>query len=152
MFKDFFKWHLRKKEIDIKERTVLYRAQEIWWCSIGANVGVEADGKSVLFERPVLVFRKFNKDMFWGLPLTSQIKEDKPFYFAFSLQSRSQTAVLSQMRVLSSKRLIRRLGKISDKQQQGLNAAVIRFLQQTDPLRGPRVPNGNSKNHVTKRR
>jgi len=142
MFKDFFKWHTLKAKIDKGPHQVLFRPQEIWWCSIGTNIGVEEDGKHALFERPVLVFRKFGERMFWGLPLTSKIKKDKHFYFMFSLHQKSQTALLSQMRVMSSKRLIRRLGKISDAQLVALNKAITRFITETDPLRGPRVPNG----------
>jgi len=152
MFKDFFKWHTLKAKIDKSPQPVLFRAQEIWWCSVGANVGVETNGKNALFERPVLIFRKFNKDMFWGLPLTTQVKELKSFHFTFSLHQKSQIAVLSQMRVYSSKRLIRRLGKVSDEQLVSLNKAIVRFITETDPLRGPRVPNGNNRHHLTRRK
>jgi len=89
--------------------------------------------------------------MFWGLPLTSRVKQHKPFHFSFSLHQKSQTAILSQMRILSSKRLIRRLGKVSDAQLVALNKAIVSFITETDPLRGPRVPNGNSKDYVIKR-
>ena len=152
MLKDFFRWHSLKAKIDQGRHQVLFRPREIWWCSIGANVGVEENGKHALFERPVLIFRRFNDEMFWGLPLTSKIKTDKPFYFTFSLHQRSQTALLSQMRVLSSKRLVRRLGKVSDSQFATLNKAVVNFITETDPLRGPRVPNGNSEYHDTRGR
>ena len=94
MFKDFFRWHTLKSKIDASPRAILFHPQEIWWCSVGANVGVEANGKNALFERPVLVFRKFGEHMFWGLPLTSKIKKDRPFYFTFSLHQKNQTAVL----------------------------------------------------------
>ena len=152
MFKDFFKWHSLKAKIDTSPRRVFFHPQEIWWCSIGANIGVEENGKHTLFERPVLVFRKFNKHMFWGLPLTSKIKKDQPFHFTFSLHQKSQTALLSQMRVLSSKRLIRNLGKISDAQMTALNKAIMHFITETDPLRGPRGPNGHSAHHAIRRK
>ncbi len=142
MFKDFFKWHTLKSTIEKGPHRVFFRPKEIWWCSIGANVGVEENGKHALFERPVLVFRKFGEHMFWGLPLTSQIKQNKNFYFTFSLHQKSQTALLGQMRVFSSKRLVRRLGKVSDAQFVALNKAIVRLIHETDPLRGPRVPNG----------
>ena len=143
MKKDFQNWHALKSKINSDDKQLLYRAQEVWWCSLGANVGVEADGKKDLFERPVLVFRKFNKDMFWGIPMTSQKKDTQPFYFPVFLHSEEQIIILSQLRVLSSKRLIRRLTKISDSQFSSLNNAIESYIKQTDPLRGPRVPNGN---------
>ena len=143
MKKDFKKWHALKSEIDTHQRTLLYHEQEIWWCSLGANVGVETDGKSDLFERPVIIFRRFNEDMFWGLPMTSQSKIKKPFYSAITFHDHEQIVILSQIRVLSSKRLIRRLGKLSDNQFAILEKSFEEFLKQTDPSRGPRVPNGN---------
>ena len=143
MQRNFKKWHKLKSEIDQQDRSLLFRPQEIWWCSLGANVGVETDGKSDLFQRPVLIWRKFNRDMFWGLPLTSKDKNEKPFYFSLTMHKQTHTVVLSQLRVLSAQRLIRRLEKLSDTQFASLDQAMIEFLHKTDPLRGPRVPNGN---------
>ena len=142
MEKDFQKWHTLKSEIDIKHKPPLFREQEIWWCSLGANVGFEEDGKNDLFERPVLVFRKFNKELFLGLPMTSKKKEGK-YYQVVSLHDMERSAILSQIRVLSGKRLIRRLGKLSDKQFSALENSFILLIKETDPFRGPRVPNGN---------
>lgn len=143
MKKDFQRWHTLKSSIHEASPTPLFRERELWWCSLGANIGVEADGKNDLFERPILVWRKFNKEMFWGLPITSKEKTGKSFYFTFGFQGETPTVVLSQLRVLSSKRLIRRLGKLSDSEFEKLNNAISDFIKETDPLRGPRVPNGN---------
>lgn len=99
--------------------------------------GFEADGKNELFERPVLALRKFNKDMFWGLPLTSRKKTGKPFYFSVSLHGAPQTVVFSQLRVLSSKRLIRRLGKLSDSQFAARKSAFLGYIKRNGPLSGP---------------
>ncbi|MDP3764258.1 MAG: type II toxin-antitoxin system PemK/MazF family toxin [bacterium] len=142
MKKDFQKWHALKSNIEEHNKPPLFREQEIWWCSLGANIGVEEDGKNEFFERPILVLRKFNKEMFWGLPLTSKKKEDK-FHYFFILHGLERSAILSQLRLWSSKRLIRRLGKISDKQFISLKDSVM-ALTKTDPIKGPRVPNGNS--------
>lgn len=144
MEKEFGVWHRLKADIHASEREVLFPPQEVWWCSIGINVGVEADGKHSLFERPVIVFRKCSKEMFWALPLTTKIKSPSPYYFPFILNEVHQTALISQMRVLSSKRLIRRLAKLSDAEFTRLNVSVIEYIQKTDPVRGPQVPNGNN--------
>lgn len=111
--KDFATWNALKSRIHVEGKEKLFHAQEMWWCALGANVGVEADGKHSLFERPVIVFRKLNADMFWGLPLTSKKKEQRSYYFHFSILGNEQIALLSQMRVFSRKRLIRRITKIS---------------------------------------
>lgn len=142
MEKDFQKWHALKSKIDAEHKSPLFREQEIWWCSLGANVGFEEDGKNELFERPVLILRKFNKELFLGLPMTSKKKEGK-YYYPVHLHDIERSAILSQIRVLSGKRLIRRLGKLSDKQFTGLENAFILLIKETDPFRSPLVPNGN---------
>jgi hypothetical protein len=66
MQKDFDKWHNKKKKLDKNkiDYNFFYHEREIWWSSIGLNIGVETNGKSDHFERPVLIVKKFNKDMF----------------------------------------------------------------------------------------
>ena len=71
MQKDFDTWNLQKKQINNKHRRITFHEREIWWCSLGLNIGFEQDGKNYLYERPVLVIRKFNKHTLWILPLTS---------------------------------------------------------------------------------
>ena len=141
MKKDFDGWNSTKKNIEQKAQCVLYREQEVWWSSIGINVGFEQDGKNELFERPVLIFRKFNKEMFWALPMTSKNKEGK-FYYSIMVNGIKRSIILSQLRLLSTKRLIRRVSKISDKEFERIEKAVVGVIK-TDPLRGPQVPNGN---------
>ena|ERR1700722_17663144 len=140
MEKDFTEWHTMKTLIERDNQSPLFREGEIWWSSLGANIGVEEDGKNQLFERPVLIFRKFNNDMLWGLPMTSTKKSGK-YYYPISFHGQEGTILLSQMRILSAKRLIRRAGKLRKKKFLRVgNAMNILFDKTTDPLRGPRVP------------
>lgn len=74
--------------------------------------------------------------------MTSKKKEGR-FYYSFLMHDIERSAILSQLRVLSGKRLIRRLGKVSDKQFALVENAIIALINETDPFRGPRVPNGN---------
>ena len=61
MEKDFNLWNSEKQNIDRKFLKDFYFSErEIWWCSVGINVGVEVNGKNSKFERPVLVLKKFN--------------------------------------------------------------------------------------------
>ena len=76
MNKDFDSWNKEKQETENRKRNYnfFYHTRELWWCAVGVNIGVETDGKNQNFERPVLIVKKFNQDMFWGLPLTSHEK------------------------------------------------------------------------------
>ena len=142
MNKDFDKWNELKKLIHNEKIPPFHRECEIWWCSLGVNIGFEEDGKNKLFERPVLIFRKFNKNMFWGLPLTKTQRVGK-FYFSFELKKQQSSVILSQLRIFSSKRLIRRMGRLNDLEFKDLEEKVLMLIKETDPLRGPRVPFGN---------
>lgn len=142
MSKDFPRWLERKKIIDENRGIPLFHALEVWWCSIGANVGYEADGKQQDFVRPVVIYRKFGKDMFWGIPVSSKIRSGV-YYHTFTLHENQRTALLSQIRVLSPKRLLRKIGKMTDHQFASLSQAMQMMENRTDPLRGPQVPNGN---------
>ena len=75
MKKDFQKWHTKKTEIErSNDIRIFFHEREVWWCTIGSNVGFEQDGKGEKFARPVLIFKKFNKEIFWALPLSTKIK------------------------------------------------------------------------------
>lgn len=77
MQKDFDTWNKTKKTVHEKEVNSYFHSREIWWCSLGLNIGSEEDGKNELFERPILILNKFNKDTVRITPLTSRIIDDK---------------------------------------------------------------------------
>lgn len=107
---DFDKWNNVKKETGRKS-SPQFNVREIWYCSLGQNIGREENGKHASFERPVLVLRKFNQEIFFGLPLSSMNK-NLPFYYLLDYQEIS-SVLLSQIRVLDSKRLLRKIRTVS---------------------------------------
>jgi mRNA interferase MazF len=109
--KDFDTWNEKKKIIDATEFRAFVHEREIWWCSLGLNVGDEEDGKNDLFERPVLVLKKFNRNIILTAPLTTRVKNNK-YYFPFKHDGTQFAVVLSQLRLISTKRLTRRIRKI----------------------------------------
>lgn len=111
MQKDFDSWNQRKKIIHQTEFTSFIHEREIWWCSLGFNVGDEEDGKNDNFERPVLVLKKFNRKIVLAVPLTTKIK-DSPYYFAFTHEGVRFAVILSQLKLLSTNRFTRRVRKI----------------------------------------
>ena len=89
-----------------------FHEREIWWASLGANIGHEQDGKNDNFERPVLVLKKFNRFVLWVLPLTSKVKESK-YYYKTEYNGDLYCVILSQLRLISSKRLTRKIRTLS---------------------------------------
>ena len=123
MQKDFDDWNNLKKNLNTKESFPYPHPREIWWCSIGVNVGVEIDGKNDNFERPVLVLRAYNKEMIKIVPLTTKEKTSS-FYFKIERGDLISYAVLSQIRVISAKRMIRKISKISPEEFKKLRLAI----------------------------
>jgi mRNA interferase MazF len=110
----FTDWARLKLDIQINRNphSVYFKDRQIWWVNLGQNIGSEQNGKHKNFERPVLVFKKFNPQTFLAIPLSSQIKHG-PYSVVFERNGIKYTANLSQIRVLSSKRLLRLVGKMS---------------------------------------
>ena len=115
MIKDFAGWHKLKTSLNERENAPTFQQREIWWCSIGVNIGDEEDGKNRLYHRPVLIIRKFNSHIFWGTPLTTKIK-DSIFYHKIYFNDKEQCVMLTHMRPLESKRLDRKIGKLPNNQ------------------------------------
>jgi mRNA interferase MazF len=127
--KDFQLWHKVKEEIHSSEKKLYFYEQEVWFCSLGANVGFEQDGKGDRFGRPVVIVKKFNKDVFLGIPLTTKIKTGK-YYFPIHLSDEIQrNAILSQIRLIDAKRLYQKIGFVSEDEFEGMKKALIRIIQ-----------------------
>lgn len=111
--KNFEAWNQIKQILDISEQAVLFfKTREIWFMALGENVGQEQNGTGEEFLRPVLVLKKFNKSLFWGVPCTSKKKSGTYYFDLGEVEKRQNTLILSQMRLLDAKRLKYRLGVV----------------------------------------
>lgn len=129
MEKDFRTWNNKKEGVDKKEARVFFHEREIWFCHLGTNVGFEQDGKGENFGRPVIVFRKFNKEVFWGVPLTTREKGGK-FYLSIDMgDGEPRKAILSQLRLLDAKRLYQKVGMIDSATHKALEETIIKLAQ-----------------------
>ena len=113
MQKDFDAWNNIKEGTHEKGISPLFSEREIWWCFLGVNVGSEEDGKGKDYLRPILIIRKFNKSIFYGLPITSKIKDDQ-FHISINSGDVKGSIILSQMRLIDAKRLSYIMGKITE--------------------------------------
>ncbi len=91
-------------------------------------MGVEEDGKGELFSRPVVVIRKFSKQMFWGVPLSTTRKRGE-FYLVFKLKGKTSVALLSQARVFDAGRMTaNKLGMVTEKDFRRITKRLIAVL------------------------
>ena len=109
MEKDFDKWNPIKKRLHTRTSLSTAHPREIWWCSLGLNIGAETDGKHNSFERPVLVMKVYSRESLLILPITSKSKNDK-FHFPVVISDRNIWIKLTQSRVISNRRLLRKIG------------------------------------------
>lgn len=124
MNKDFDTWNKLKVSIhhSIQSKR-LFRKGDVWWCSLGANIGFEEDGKNGLFERPVVVIKKFHKEALLIVPFTTSLKES-PYNMPITINGVPRVAIISQIRLISPKRLQRRMGYISMNDLSKLKIAI----------------------------
>lgn len=111
MTTDFHYWSQLKQKLNAESKNKFFYEREIWFCSLGKNIGREQDGKNKLYERPVLILKKFNSDTFWALPLTTKHK-NSPHHYPINLESKYSALILSQIRMLDKHRLQRKIIKI----------------------------------------
>lgn len=124
----FLNWARLKFVIHTKpEITFYFREREIWWANLGANIGYEEEGKNDNFERPILVFKKFNRFILWAVPLTSKNKDGK-YYYQIEYKGQKFSIILSQLRVISSKRLSRKVRTISEKDFYKIKKAIKELI------------------------
>ena len=127
--KDFDSWNEEKKSLENVGHDILaFHEREIWWCSIGLNLGDEQDGKNELFERPVLVLKKFNNKVCWALPMSTKPK-DGIYYHNLEHEGKVFTVILSQLRLTSVKRFRRFVRKISPHQFELIQNKLINFIK-----------------------
>lgn len=127
MSKNFDRWNIIKKETDAENHVPLFREREIWHFSIGENIGHEQCGGQK-FTRPVLIVRKFNTRLFWGVPLTTKTKNTR-HYYEFEFKGLHQSAMLTQLRLWDANRLLRRMGKLPDWEFKEIRQHLIEYLK-----------------------
>lgn len=105
--KHFNEWNQEKIEIDSND---------------------EEDGKNDSFERPVIIIKKFNSRVVLVLPLSSK-SGNKKFYFKVNYDEKTSFVILSQIRLISVKRLKRIVSVLSNDQFLELKNSFIRILK-----------------------
>ena len=122
MKKDFDKWNEKKKQTNSRDGR-FYHEREIWWCSLGVNVGYEQDGHGLLFQRPVLVVKGLSSNTCIVVPLTAS-GEAHPMRISLGeIDGKEAFAIISQMRVVDTRRFTERLHI--------LNKEVFKNIQKT---------------------
>lgn len=127
MEKDFDRWNKLKKQTNA-EQPRLYTVREVWWCRIGANVGAEQDGSGRFFLRPVVIIRAFGPETCAVVPLTTSGRQHPLRVPVGNIQEKKASALLSQMRVIDTRRLVEKVGFLDKKVFVELRKAVRKLF------------------------
>ena len=112
--KNFLQWFgLKQKLHETTSVPPLVSQRDLWWASFGENVGSEINGKSRLFSRPAIVFKKLSHGFYLVIPTTS-VKKEGSWYVHFVHQGKDMYACLHQIRVIDYRRLSTKLGKMEE--------------------------------------
>ncbi len=113
MKKDFDTWNGEKKYIHVYEKNRLYHERDIWFCSLGTNVGFEQDGTGTNFDRPVVIIKGFNAEICFVVALTGRKRESTYYRYLGIIDGRDSSAILSQVRLVDTKRLVHKIGVLN---------------------------------------
>lgn len=136
--KNFNEWNDIKKNIEKQNRNFYVKPREVVWIHLGVNVGDEENGKGDNFQRPVVVLKVFNKNIFFGIPLSTKIKDGNKYYFRVFLTDKNRdpkenkleerSAMLTHVRLYDTKRIISHLGFIEKESFEKLKTATRAIL------------------------
>jgi len=114
MDKDFDSWNKEKIKIHQRTASPYFHAREIWWCSLGLNVGFEQDGTGKKFYRPVAILKGMSKQTCFAIPLTTSKNKHYLRPSVGEINGKIAYAMISQMRIIDSKRLIKKMGYLNE--------------------------------------
>ncbi len=109
MQKEFDNWNIRKENLHTHGEWKFYHVREIWWCAMGVNIGSEQDGGGEEYRRPVLILKAFGHATCLVVPLTRSTHSHSYRIALGKVAGEDATALISQIRVVDTKRLVRKI-------------------------------------------
>ncbi len=103
-----------------------FKEGDIFFSEFKGSIGFEQKGKGKNNLRPVLIIKKYNRNLFLGLPCTTSKKENKYYLSIGKIRGKENFVILSQLKVFDESRLEYRIGRIKFSERK----KVIKKLQQ----------------------
>jgi ribose 5-phosphate isomerase B len=125
---EFDEWNILKKETDSSESGRFFNEGDVFYIRCGKNIGFEEDGKGSNFERPVLIVKKFNKEIFTGVPLSTTKKTGVYYFKIGEIDGKENTAIISQARLIDSKRIINKIGFVNRDTLEGIKNHIKKYI------------------------
>ena len=130
MSKDFQSWSDYQRELEDENRPrTPFLEGHVWRCAIGLNTGVEMDGKSRRFWRPVIIVRKFYDEYFIAVPLTSSSK-NRDYHIPVTVKGKKGYAVVDQIRMMDARRLQQYMARLEPAEFETVRDAVLNLFKE----------------------
>ena len=101
---------------------------EKFGCDLGLNIGFEQDGTGKNNGRPILILQGFSKEVCLIVPLSTSRKENKYYLNVGKIKGRQSSVILSQIRLLDTKRLVNKIGKMEKEKFEEIRKAVKNLI------------------------
>ena len=128
MQKDFDRWNKKKKLVQATHSNKFCRERQIWWCTLGLNIGFEQDGTGGDYERPVLILKGLSVQTCLVVPLTTSQHVHPMRILIGQIEGQAASVIMSQIRVIDTKRLTNRIGYADKKIFQSIRKAVRNLI------------------------
>ncbi|MDP3764804.1 MAG: type II toxin-antitoxin system PemK/MazF family toxin [bacterium] len=92
------------------------------------NVGFEQDGTGEGFSRPVLILKGFSRQVCLVVPLTTSTKKNIYHVSAGVVDRLQAVAIISQVRLIDTKRLYKQIGTLDKEVFENIRKAVKDML------------------------
>ena len=129
-------WNIEKKKLEMLDSEKFYvNPRDIYFTKMWINIGFEENWKTD-FLRPVLVLKKV-WNLFFTIALTSQWKDNNPFYYKFTTAKfnednkkyeNSSYCILSQVKVMDKKRFSEKMWYIKNSEFKIIKEKLREFL------------------------
>jgi mRNA interferase MazF len=114
--KNFNNWNKKKIKLDGLKKYLHPKEKEVWWCSIGVNIGTEIYGKGNDFTRPILIINAENSESVIGIPLSSKLKNSNFSKIIKTINGKLHAALVGQIRIFDKRRLLTKITEIEEKE------------------------------------
>jgi len=124
----FDNWCGTKKETHFLRIAKKYRTRDIWWVNLGVNIGNEEDGKGELYLRPVVIVTGLSATTCLVAPLTTSDNIHKFRIDVGDVDGKQAKAIISQIKVLDTKRFVEKVGFVSKEKFEDIRKAVKNLI------------------------
>jgi mRNA interferase MazF len=131
--KGFLQWcGLKQKLHESRARGPFVRERDLWWVSLGENIGSEINGKSDLYSRPAIILKKLAHGFFLVAPTTTKNHEGT-WYVPIVYNEKKTCVCLYQIRTIDYRRLSSRIGQISGDDFENVKRGFKIFIAKNIP-------------------